>query len=165
LAAFLGVGVRSIENYVADGMPERKDAAGRYYHVADCWKWRIENDKVHGVPGRKPTRRSKYAEEIDELNVRMKRIEAEETERNHKLKMGELVEADMAEAHRAECVQVVKRDFTLMVPYIAPKLEGQSRDEIEARLMDAVMRICNAYAAMVPPWRRRGKNPQLRKIP
>jgi phage terminase Nu1 subunit (DNA packaging protein) len=91
LADRFGVDVRTITNWVADGMPERRRSGKPAYAWLDCYRWREEKIREDGRASRHAGGDDNIKKQLADARLRTALAEAEEAELNVAARRGELI--------------------------------------------------------------------------
>jgi len=132
IASVFNVRLRTIQRWVADGMPIREDG---YYSVLDIERWRAQTQKG-----------TQINKEKEDWETKIKKQKAQLQEIELKKALGEYVPLADVEKGRVERVIMVKRALFQLPKLCAQRCQGMKPQEIEAIVREYVEDICNKFA-------------------
>lgn len=145
VAKAFDVGVRTVQRWVRDGMPETPDGL---FNLTDIQAWRLTK--------KKPGRRSED-DEKSRWEAKLKEIKFKQAEQEFKKQQGELISRAEVEQGWAERVIAVKTAFLGLPRRVALQLVGLEAREIEAALSEAIKDVIELNFIREKPKRKKKK--------
>lgn len=160
VAVSFDVSVRTITNWMQDGMPVRKN--GRY-DLLEVKNWKIMRDENNRIKLKKKRRQNKevdqstestpddgkekkFKETYDEADTRWKIAQANKVELENKIKEGAYIPRDDAVKVIKESIMLIKRQFLSLPKQVAPQLAGLEVVDIEQILTGRIKEIISGFA-------------------
>lgn len=133
LAARFGVDVRTITNWVKEGMPQRSRSGKPAYSWQDCYAWREKNIREDARATRHAGGDEDRAAQMAELKLRQLRAEAEQAEQDLAERRRELVTVDFMEAEFERIAQALRARLLSIPSGWEPRL-GACRTAVDRQI-------------------------------
>lgn len=148
LADRFGVDVRTVTNWVQDGMPQRKRSGVAVYSWSDCYRWREQRIRDDERATRHAGGNTSRKEQMAEARLRVALAEAEQAELDLAERRGQLVTVDFMVAELERITDALRGKLLALPPTWAAQLASKTGIvEIQLSLQDLVNELMPALRA------------------